>query len=123
MNIEQVTALLQAGFSAAFIERLAGEAQQPTQAAEQPQQTEQQPTQVSEQPQQTEQQPTPEAEQPKAQDTNTAELKALTGEIKNLISAVQASNIRSMSMGEPQNNAATAASYIESLINGGKKNE
>lgn len=91
MNLEQVATLLKAGFSAAFIERLAGE--QPTQAAEQP------------------------------QDSSTAELKALTGEIKNLISAVQASNIRSMSMGEPQNTAETAASYIESLINGGKKNE
>ena len=116
MNLEQVATLLKAGFSAAFIERLAGE--QPTQAAEQPQQTEQQPTPAEEQPTE---QPTQAAEQP--QDSSTAELKALTGEIKNLISAVQASNIRSMSMGEPQNTAETAASYIESLINGGKKNE
>lgn len=117
MNLEQVATLLKAGFSAAFIERLAGE--QPTQAAEQPQQTEQQPTPAEEQP--TEQQTAPAAEKP--QDSSTAELKALTGEIKNLISAVQARNIRSMSMGEPQNTAETAASYIESLINGGKKNE
>ena len=97
MNVAQVADLLKAGFSPAFIEKLADEPKQETKT-EPKQETKTEPK-------------TP-------NDEWGASLKSLTDEIKSLIATVQASNIRTNSMGEPQSNADLTRSFLDNIING-----
>lgn len=113
MNLEEVNKLLDAGFSAAFIERiLTPEA--PTDPAA---------TAAPEAPEAPEAPAAPAApEAPTAPTPTNPELAALNQKIAELLGAVQQHNILTISRETPpQSPGEIAEAYLTNLINGGEK--
>ena len=96
MNKEQITFLMNAGYSLDEIMQM----QKPEQPAPQPEQPEQ-PEQPSPQPEQPEQ-PSPQPDPKPAQNDQSEQIQQLTAAVANLTQLVQKNNITGMQFGPPQ---------------------